>query len=447
MNLSVKNIAAIALLVIVLIYAGLKGMVYYKTKNALDNASAQMRIFASLRYDSISSSLLDHSVTINKVTILPVGFEDGVKIDAVTLQTDSLARLLSGPGRGGDFPRQMNVSLNGLKIDLYGAMIDKLERALAQLDSVIQDTLQTACGNKLYLGPADYRDMGYDILDSNLRISYQFADDGINLAIDASTRDVAAVSMEMKMSGPSRASAMAMASNPPQLEQVKVTYTDLNYTQRSNQYCTRLGEYQSVNDYIDALINQNDAAYALQWGFVPGPGLKQAYRDFLTSPGTITISMRPPRGFNQNTAGLYKPEDLPGALNLEVMVNDKPVTDLSFSFTPGDSQQSAETVATIRERLQNFKAVLQDKPPKPVAKPQPKEKGPAPRFHRVAQSQLKPLIGKQIRVYTLNNQVRRGVLTNVSDKTIYVTQQVHRGEFTMNIDRNNVKKIEVYYAR
>jgi hypothetical protein len=82
-----------------------------------------------------------------------------------------------------------------------------------------------------------------------------------------------------------------------------------------------------------------------------------------------------------------------------------------------------------------------------VAKPQPKEKGPAPRFHRVAQSQLKPLIGKQIRVYTLNNQVRRGVLTNVSDKTIYVTQQVHRGEFTMNIDRNNVKKIEVYYAR
>lgn len=448
MNLSGRNIVAVAALVLLLVYGGLKGLVYYKFKSAVDTASANMRIFATLRYNNISSSLLDNSVTIHKVTILPAGFEDSINIDAITLQTQSLGYLISGmnPGRKGEFPEHMNVTMSGLKVDLYGSMIDKLEQALSQLNSAVQGTIPTACGNKLYLGPTEYRELGYDILDSSLRFAYDFSAEGINIAMDWSTKDMASASLEMKMSGPSRASSMAIRSNPPQLEELSITYSDLSYTQRSNEYCTRQGDYKSVEEYIAAASNQNDAAYALQWGFVPGPGIKQAYKDFLSNPDSIRISLRPPKGFNQSTLGLYKPEDLVSALNLEVIVNNKPVTDLSFSFTPSDTA-SAETVVSIQDRLQNFKALLEQKEIQPIVKPSPKIKGPTPRFHRVTIGQLKPLIGKQCRVYTRNNPVRRGILSAVTDKTINVTQQVHRGEFTMNIEKNTVDKIEVFYAK
>ena len=453
MNLSSKNIVAVIALIVLLVYGGLKGLVYYKFKDAVDSTSAQMRIFATLRYESISSSLLDNSVTIHKVSILPTGFEDSINVDEITLQTQSLSYLLSGldsirgSGRGGEFPERLNITMNGLKIDLYGSMVDKLEQALSQLNGIIKDKIQTACGSKLYLGPAEYRDMGYDILDSNLRFAYTFATDGINVAMDWSTKDMASATLKMKMSGPSRASTMAMISNPPQLEELTISYHDLSYTQRSNEYCTKQGKYNNVEDYIAAASNQDDAAYALQWGFVPGPGIKQAYKDFLANPDNIKVSIRPPKGFNQNTIGLYKAEDMVSVLNLEIIVNDKPVRDLSFAFTPAESTSDAGTVVSIQERLKNFKTLLGQKEIKPVEKAKPESKGPAPRFHQVKMSQLKPLIGKQARVYTKNNQIRRGTLTGLSAETLNVTQQVHRGEFTMNIDKTNVKKIEVFYAK
>lgn len=448
MKLSVRNIVAVIALILLVVYGATKGLVYYKFKSAVDTASANMRIFATLRYTDISSSLLDKSVTVHGVSILPAGFEDGINIDAISLQAQSLGDLLSGmnPGRKGEFPRHMDVAMTGFKIDLYSSLIDKLEQALSQLNSAFEGTIQTACGNKLYLGPAEYRDLGYDILDSNLRFAYHFADEAIKISMDWSTKDMAAASIEMKMSGPSRASSMAMISNPPQLEEINITYNDLSYTQLSNEYCTQQGKYKSIEEYIIAASSQSDTAYALQWGFVPGPGIKQAYKEFLSNPDNIKISLRPPKGFGRDTIGLYKPEDLVGALNLEVSVNNKPVTDLSFSFTPSDPA-SAETVVSIQQRLQNFKSLMQQKDIQPIVKSKPRVKGPTPRFHAVAINQLKPLIGKQCRVYTKNDQVRRGILSAVTGNTINVTQQVHRGEFTMNIDKSSVEKIEVFYAR
>lgn len=445
MKLSIRNIVGIIALALLVVYAGLKGLIYYKFKNTVDNATAQIRIFATVRYGSISSSLLENSATIHNVSILPAGFDDGIDVDAISVKTQNLGYLISGIGsgrRGGEFPEYMDITMNGLKIDLYGSMVDKLEQALSQLNSGIEGSVKTACGNKLYLGPAEYRDMGYDILDSNLRFAYTFSTNGINVDMEWSTMDMASANLQMKMSGPSRASTMAMTSNPPQLEELVISYTDLSYTQRTNEYCAKQGKYKSVDEYIATASNQSDSTYALLWGFVPGPGIKQAYKDFLTNPGNITVRMRPPKGFNQNTMGLYKAKDLVTILNLEAMINDKPVTDLSFALA-----DSASASASLQDRLKNFQALLEDKEVKPLERAKPIIKGPAPRFHPVKMSQLKPFIGKQIRVYTTKSQIRRGILSSISTNTLYVTQKVHRGEFTMNINKESVKKVEVFYAK
>ena len=133
MQLTVRNILLIGVLAILIIYAAIKGLVYFKFKNAVDTASAQMRIFATLQYDGISSSLLDSSVSIHNVSILPSGFEDGVKIDTITLRTPDVSYLIKGVGgKRGEFPERLHLSMKGLKIDLYGSMVDKLEQVLIQ---------------------------------------------------------------------------------------------------------------------------------------------------------------------------------------------------------------------------------------------------------------------------------------------------------------------------
>lgn len=440
----------ILLLVLLIAYGAIKGLIYYKFKNSVDSASNQMRIFATMRYEGITSSLLDSSVSLENVSILPSGFEDGIKIDSITLQTADIGYLLKGfDTRRGELPKRINVSMKGFKIDLYGSMIDQFEQLMNQLGGMMKGVVSSTCGTKLYLGPAEYREMGYDILSSDLQFGYTFTDQGIDMTFDWATRDVGAAIMVMKMTGPTRPSAMAMKSNPPQLTELSLAYQDLSYLQRSNEYCAKQSN-RDVAKYIEAEVNKPDKAYALHWGFVPGPGLKQAYKEFLSNPGTISLIMRPPAGFNPKTIGLYKPEELPNLLDMELSVNEKPVTDLRFSFAaPGTTSADKAEIASLQDRISTFKEILQKKDePKPlVQQPTKINKGPAPRFHLVKVTDLKGHIDRKVRVYTKNKQIRYGRLTKVSGSALQVTQDVHRGEFTMIIPKGDIQKVEVLYAR
>ena len=240
MKLNLRNILAILVLAVLVIFVVLKGIIYYKFKNTVDTTSAQMRIFATLQYDSISSSILDSSVTLNKVTILPTGFEDGVRIDALTFQTPDIGYLLKGfNSRRGEFPERLNVSMKGFKIDLYGSMVDRFEQMLNQLGGMMKGITSSTCGTKLYLGPAEYRDMGYDILTSNLDFGYKFTAEGINVTFDWLTKNMGTAIMVMKMTGPATPSARAMMNTPPQLTELSFAYQDLSYVKRSNEYCAK----------------------------------------------------------------------------------------------------------------------------------------------------------------------------------------------------------------
>lgn len=448
MKLTFRNILGITILVLLIAYAAVKGLIYYKFKSSVDTASAQMRIFATLRYEGISSSLLDSSVSLENVSILPSGFEDGVKIDSITLQTQDVSYLLKGfDSRRGEFPKRINVAMKGFKIDLYGSMIDQLERMLNQLGGMMKGLIPSTCGTKLYLGPAEYREMGYDILNSDLEFGYKFTDQGIEMTYDWVTKDVGAAIMAIKMTGPTRPTAMAVMSNPPQLTELSVAYQDLSYIKRSNEYCAKQGK-REVAQYINAEVNKPDKAYALHWGFIPGPGLKQAYRDFLTNPGTVSLTLHPPAGFNQNTIGLYKAEELPALLNMELSVNEKPVTDLSFTFKAPDTKSTdKKEMVSLQDRISTFKEILQNKDEaKPVVQQPTKiKKGPPPRFHRVALKDLTRHQDRKVRVYTKNKQIRYGRLDKVTGSALHVTQDIHRGEFTMIIAKGSIAKVEVLY--
>ncbi|MEJ2142687.1 MAG: hypothetical protein P8Y24_10120 [Gammaproteobacteria bacterium] len=446
MRLSFRNILGIFLLVLLVGYAGIKGLIYYKVKSGVDTASNKMRIFATLRYEGISSSLLDRSVTLENVSFLLNGLEDGFNIDTITLQTDDIGYLLKGfDFRRGDLPERFNISIKGSKVDLYGSMIDKVDQSLNELNSMSKGLVTSACGNKLFLRPADFRQMGYDILNSDIEFGYKFTGQGIQLTYDVTTRDFGSASMLIKMTGPTRPSAMAFKSNPPQLTEISITYQDLSYVHRSNEYCAKEGN-RDITKYIEAEVNKPDKAYAYQWGFIPGPGLKQAYKEFLTNPGTISLTMHPPADFTPGSLGLYKPETIPTLLNMKLSVNEKPVSDLSFSFIADDNEE----IASLQDRFSTFKDILQkdDKKTPLVQQPTKIKKTLPARYHEVKVAALKSHIDDKVRVYTKKSkQIRSGRLDKVTASALHVTQDVHQGKFTMIIPKTDVLKVEVLFAR
>lgn len=446
MRLNFRNIFGILLLVILVAYAAIKGLVYYKFKNGVDTVSNKMRMFATLRYGGISSSLLDSSVTLKNVSFLINGLDDGVNIDSVTLRTDDIGYLLKGfDFKGDDLPEHISISIKGSKVDLYGSMIEKMDELVNELNDVPTGLVTSPCSNKLYLGAADYRQMGYDILNSDIEFAYNFTAQGIQLTYDLTTRDFGTINMAIKMTGPSRPSAMAFKINPPQLTEISLAYHDLSYIQRSNEYCARESN-RDIAKYIEAEVNKPDKAYIFEWGFVPGPGLKQAYKEFLTNPGTISLTMHPPADFSPATLGLYKAEAIPTLLDMKLSINEKPVSDLSFSFSADDTEE----IASLQDRISNFKNILQkDDKKTPLAQQPTKIKKTTPaRYHEVNVAALKDHLDDKVRIYTKKSkQIRTGRLDKITSSALHVTQNVHQGKFTMIIPKADVQKVEVLDAR
>jgi len=231
--------------------------------------------------------------------------------------------------------------------------------------------------------------------------------------------------------------SMMQPGNPPRLNTVTVNYIDQSYTTRFTKYCAGLSKL-GINEYIAAEANQRPAYYGLTWGFVPGPGLRQAYGAFLTNPGQIDVSLELPESVTPDNVHLFKPEDIPGLLNLQVSVNGEAVKDLSFDFYKGKkldlsgnidrlfAKPGAAPVAPLRE--------------KKIVKYETK-------YHTVPVSSLEKYVGEEVRLQTTSGKTRLGFLTKIGSNVAHVEQRVHRGRFSMTVPLGSIAKAEVLLTR
>jgi hypothetical protein len=203
----------------------------------------------------------------------------------------------------------------------------------------------------------------------------------------------------------------------PLLRAFDVVYQDLSFTDRLKRYCTQASGL-SVEKYIESEVNRFAADYRTQWGLVPGPGLRQAYREFLTKPGEVRLQITPSVELDMQALQLFKPEDIVSMLNLSVSVNGKAVTDLSMLPAPSTPTRPA---------------------PSPAAAPG----FVASEFRAVPTPDLDRHIGKTVRLHLTHGGTREGRLLQVLDGMARVERHLPGGTMALAIPLRQIERVEV----
>ncbi len=425
-----------------LAYGGIKAYLYYSLKSEMDQLARQFSLFGKLEYGSLSSSV-NGSLAVHDLTLRVHGMDDEARIKTLRYQTPNLWYLLQDSKQleKGRIPQRLSLDIEGLALDLYGEFTDRLEELISQLNLQLHG-VNPLCGGRLFFGPSEMRDMGYEEIVADMHIGYRLdaANARLILDITSNSRDMAAVSLQGIVDGITDTSVISLiqAGSQPRLSQVTVNYTDLSYTRRQVEFCAGLSKLE-VNEYIEAEANQQPVYYGSTWGIVPGPGLRQAYRAFLSNPGQIDLSFELPESVTPETVALFKPEDIPGLLNLKLRINGDEVTDLRFSFYQGQQ-------LNVGSKFENLFA-----PPgsKPAPRPHREKKITRyeTRYHVVPVTSLNKYLGEEVRLQTSSGQARLGFLIRVGSNVAQVEQRVHGGKFTMQVPVGSITKAEVLLTK
>ena len=433
----------LALLVITgLAYGGIKAYMYYSFKNEMDQLARQFSLFGQLEYGGLSTSLTG-SLRVHDISLRVHGMDDELRIKTLGYHTPNLWYLLQDSKQfdRGRIPQRLSLSIEGLTVDLFGEFTDRLEEMNSELHFQLQG-INPLCGGRLFFGPRELRDMGYEEITGDMQIGYRFDAQNQQIIVDisSSTRDMATVSMQGIIDGVSDTAFMSFIQPgaQPRLSRITVNYTDQSYTRRQVEYCAGLSKLQP-NEYIEAEANQKPAYYGFLWGVVPGPGLRQAYRAFLTNPGQINLSLELPESVNPETLHLFKPEDIPGLLNLQLSVNGEAVTDLRFNFYEGQQLDMGS----------KFKQVFAQPDATPAPQPSREKKivRQETRYHVIPVSGLKKYVGEEVRLQTSSGQPRMGFLIKIGSNVAHVEQRVHGGKFTMQVPMGTITRAEVLLTR
>lgn len=445
----IRNILIAALLALLALAAGINGYIHHQFKTNIDNTLSSIHPFAQIKYSDLSTSILSGEVKLKNVRISGGFLPETITLGTITLETPGFAYMLSGPEKmkKGEFPKQLGFAIDDFYLDLHGETAKWLDRLVKRMQPVYASE-RKLCGGKSIFGPSDYKEMGYTRLLSSMRIAYDFnkSNKTLDINIATNTRNMGDVKSNVKITNiGSMSPANIMQEGMPQLTNVEITYKDQTYAPRIIKYCSELSNMKK-EDFINAEVKQSDKYFYMIWGFAPGEGLREAYKDFLLKPDLVTLTIAPGKEFNPMIIAAMSNTEIMEALNVRLKINGLLINDLSFKMPP------AEFTKNFKQRLAttlDFNALLRGEPikaPAPVKKPKTYKKAPA-KYHKISIGKIPQHIGDFVQITTKNGNTRKGRLIRVDVNNLHVEKKVSGGKFTMTVPRSKIKKIEAYFSK
>jgi len=275
--------------------------------------------------------------------------------------------MLNGPDKAkkGEFPENLGFAIDDFYLDLHGETAQWLDRLVKRMQPVYASE-RKLCAGKSIFGPSDYKEMGYTRLRSNMRLAYNFSKNNksLNIQITAGTHNMGEIDAYINIINiGSMSSNEVMQAGMPQLANVEISYKDQTYAPRIVKYCSALSNMKK-EDFINAEIKQSDKYFYMIWGFAPGHGLREAYKDFLLKPDLVTLTMAPGKDFNPMMIATMSSNEIMDALNVHLKVNGLPVEDLSFKVPP---QKFTENFERRLATALDFNSLLRGEPIKAPA--------------------------------------------------------------------------------
>ena len=383
-----------------------------------------------------------------KLRIEPNGIEDTLRIEAVTIKTPGLWFLLRSKEvkAKGDLPESLGLVVRGAELNVDGVVMRKFDQFEREALAAGNTGGLTHCGDIKILGSEEYRTMGYATLITDASMEYQFTGERMRILSDWTVRDLAGVKTEMEVVGVPR-NVREMAGADPRMSALTVTYRDVALTQRVKGLCSKASG-MTDEQYIAAEAGQDDAQFQQSWGFVPGPGIRAAYRRFLTNPGDVRIQLHPGKEVNFSGLRYYKPQDAFDLLHPSVSVNGEAVSDLSFSYKPELAPHASVSalptgVAPQTTDAPSVTSTPMEVPPDLDATPS------APPAHErdyvtVPIAQLGKHLSAKVRLRLASGLMREGKLLSINNGVAMIERRYAGAVLNVRVPLAGVQTAEVY---
>lgn len=436
-----KKLLLVAVLVLpVAVSAGLWLLVSRNTESSLQWVTQALAPYAAIRYGDYSTGL-GGRVRISKVQIQPRGMNAPLPVESIEIETPGLMYLLTHGG--GNFwsdarSETLRVVVKDLVLDLGGEAGGLLDR-LAQLTARPEAAGLAQCGNKTQVDLRLWRDMGYNRLrlDATLDYAAERSKDTARLALSADIKDVATIEAQAALS-----QIEAHSKSPPwlrgHLSDVRAVYKDQGYLDGLKRHCATASGI-GIPEFIEAEAGEGGSIFLRQWGIVPSPALRTAYRDFLAKPETLALNFAMPPDFKLQNTDMYNAIDMADMLSFDVSLNGKLADETQYNFRPTQEGPS-QAVLSARAALAEM-----NKPRVPERKGESPGIVDAPKvvFRDVPKEQLPRHIGKQVRLHVSGSSIREGTLVGIEGGLAHVQRNRGDNEMTLTITLRHVDRVEV----
>ena len=429
-----KKILLLVVLVAAVI-AGIKGFIYYKVTDQLDEAIAILSPFAQISYETVSSDL-DGGVTVEGVKVKAYGNGLNVDIDEIVVKFPNLQTLLL---IGEDLKKQrapeaMSLSLRHVRMDLQ-SLKPYMTMLQAQSQQPFQDYSLLGCGDLEKSDPLKVlQTLGYSELDSTMNLGYSWDRFSKNLTIKSAFRWHEMTSSEavIDLGDIAALSAMAMMSEP-ELKRISVSLDDEGYNARLVEHCAA-SQGISGDDFIILHMAMLRSALAEQ-GVKLGENLYEVYRYYLNSEGPLKFQMYPDSLQQLTNMDMFKPSDLPALLGLEIHKGDEVIRDISVDWDEGKFK---ETIAALAPKAESATTKQEASTPNQPQAPQAD-------YVEVNAAKLDQQMNNMLRIKTSDNRRLEGVLKKMTDTRIFIDVPMGGGSATLPISIADISQVEVKF--
>jgi hypothetical protein len=439
-QVKIGKLAIAVVLVPVAVYGGLKAYVYTHARTAVRHLIEQAAPLVAIEYRGIGSTLPSGTVQIEGLTFRPTIIPDTITVRTVVLRAGSLTSLLKLM-RDADSrtpPESLSIAVQGASLNLDGVLASSMDQFLTMTASAGGMEPVAHCGNQQTVGFAFLRRLGYESLTMDMQVSYDIrkGSDVLTFGVDLNVPDMSRITMDAKVAG---VSAGTGDFKTAQLKELGLAYKDLSYKDRVQRVCAQAAKISDA-EYVRSELEQGAFQRA---GIVPGPGLLDAYREFLTgSSSEVKVRAYPSEGFDAKAIQFYQPADVLQQLNAQVTVNNKRIDDLSFSFgkpTFAKASPRQETAATAPPPA-GVAAVAKEAP---QFRPVETRSEPAEDFRPVQVKDLSGYINQTVRLHPRGQPMREGVLMQIAGGVASVQRRFGINDVVYKIPLTSIERAEV----
>ncbi|MCU7837269.1 MAG: hypothetical protein KZQ83_18750 [gamma proteobacterium symbiont of Taylorina sp.] len=410
----------------------LKGSLWYLTQQFVDHQIFNAKPFVQISYKEIDTSMKGSAI-VNGVRIFIPALNETIFVKSIEFITPDLLTflLLDSQLQKKQIPESLSLIISDAAIDLNGPVMDMIDNPDIE-PSVMEAFSTLACGDTNRMGSRTLSKMGYETINNNIKLNYQFYPQKklLTYTISNHVEDMSRITFNGDIYGLTDLKAISVSTLKP--AKITLEIEDDSYIKRKNDFCA-LQEKYSVKEYITEHSRQV-GEYLGVYGIGVEEGLLNAYMQLLKTSGILRFEADLSQ-FYETISGAdelktFAPNDIIQFIRLKLFVNSKRIDAISIKV------DTDKLIAAINNNNSSLEK------PGDIKK---KQVLVYKKYHTVSSSGLKKYHGYRVKIETYSGKHYKGNLSTDNPKYFEVITRMKSGNIGYQVSKGSIKKAEVYY--